>query len=67
MTDFKTSEKYQRVRAALPESLREVYGELVDQYSWHTTRLFGRGYVAYEVLASLVRDGWRCTEEHNKK
>ena len=25
----------------------------------YTERIFGRGYVAYEVLANPVRDGWR--------
>ena len=63
MSNFKKSEKYQKARAGLPEELQGVYEELVSQYSWHTTRLFGRGYVAYEVLASLVRDGWRLAAE----
>ena len=61
MSDFRKSEKYQKVLASLPEELRGAYEDLVAQYSWHTTRLFGRGYVAYEVLAALVRDGWRCS------
>jgi len=55
----KTSEKFKNARADLPENVRPIYDELVAQYAFHTARLFGRGYVAYEVLASLVRDGWR--------
>lgn len=57
--DSMKSEKFQKARATLPENLRPIYDEFVTQYAFHTTRLFGRGYVAYEVLASLVRDGWR--------
>ena len=63
MSDFRKSEKYQKTLAGLPEELKDPYEDLVAQYSWHTTNLFGRGYVAYEVLASLIRDGWRCSGE----
>jgi hypothetical protein len=59
MTDFHQSEKYQQALASLPEDLRGVYEELVADYSWQTTKHFGRGYVAYAVLAELVRAGWR--------
>ena len=61
MVDSK-SEKFIKARAGLPDKLKPIYDELVTQYAFHTTRLFGRGYVAYEVLASLVRDGWQCTD-----
>ena len=57
------SEKFKKARVTLPENLRPIYDDLANQYAFHTTRLFGKGYVAYEVLASLVRDGWRCTAE----
>ncbi len=66
MSDNK-SEKFQKAKDALPENLRPIYDQLVEQYSFHTTRLFGRGYVAYEVLASLVRDGWRPSAEPIKE
>jgi len=59
MKDFRESDKYQKAKAALPARLHGAYEELVGQYSFHTTRLFGRGYVAYEVLAALVLGGWR--------
>ena len=62
----KPSEKQIEARNGLPEELREVYDDLVAQYSFHTTRLFGRGYVAYEVLAALVRDGWRLSAKSVK-
>ena len=59
------SEKFNKARADLPDILKPAYDELVTQYSFHTARLFGTGYVAYEVLASLVRDGWRCVGKSN--
>ena len=59
----KTSEKYLKAKAGLPENLKPAFDELVNQYAFHTTKLFGRGYVAYEVLASLIRDGWRLSAE----
>jgi len=30
---------------------------------YHTEKRYGRGYVAYTVLADLVRDGWRPPEK----
>jgi hypothetical protein len=55
----KKSEKFLKARDTLPDDLKPIYDELVEQYAFHTERFFGRGYVAYEVLAALVRDGWR--------
>ena len=63
MNDFRNSEKYQAALVELPEELHGIYEQMVEQYSWHTMRLYGRGYVAYEVLASMVRDGWRASPE----
>lgn len=45
--------------ARLPEDLREVYGRFVSEYEFVTFKRFGRGYVAYEVLADLILAGWR--------
>lgn len=59
MGDFEKSPKYQIVRDSLPEELHEVYRHLVAEYSFHTEAKYGRGYVAYAVLAELIRDGWR--------
>ena len=59
---FEKSEKYQAARESLPVELHEVYRQLVAEYSFQTTVKFGRGYVAYEVLAELVKSGWRPTE-----
>jgi len=53
------SPKYLEARESLPEDLRPVYDRLVGEYSFHTEVSYGRGYVAYKVLAALVREGWR--------
>ena len=61
-TTFEKSEKYKAAKESLPVELQEVYRQLVAEYSFQTTVKYGRGYVAYEVLAELVRSGWRPTE-----
>ena len=35
----------------------------IDEYVFHTKKRYGRGYVAYSVLADLVKDGWRPPEK----
>jgi hypothetical protein len=62
--DFKNvvntaSPKYQEARNTLKPELQPIYDQLVADYAMWTTKSFGRGYVAYSVLAGLVRDGWR--------
>ena len=53
------SSKYLKARNSLTDEEKCIYDDFVKQYAFHTKRLYGKGYVAYEVLASLVRDGWR--------
>jgi hypothetical protein len=60
-TTFENSPKYQTARDALPSSLRPIYKDLVSDYAFHTLTKYGKGYVAYEVLAELVKSGWRRT------
>ena len=55
----KTSPKFLEARESLPEELRSIYDRLVEEYSFHTEVSYGRGYVAYRVLAALVQEGWR--------
>lgn len=59
----KSSERYREARESLPDGLREVFDELVEQYAFYTEKHYGVGYVAYKVIAELVRDGWRQTKE----
>lgn len=58
-----TSDKYKEVEAALGEDARPVFRRLVEEYEYLTQLHFGRGYVAYGVLADLVRAGWRPTAD----
>jgi len=59
MTSKRNTPKYQEARNTLSEELRPLFDQLVDEYHFHTVAHYGQGYVAYKVLASLVRDGWR--------
>lgn len=53
------SAKSKAAEERLPRDLRPTYRSLVEDYSFSTAKRFGRGYVAYEVLADLVLAGWR--------
>ena len=57
------SQKYISAKDSLPENLQPIYEKLVEDYSFHTIKYFGRGYVAYSVLADLVKGGWHLPEE----
>lgn len=57
------SEKFVEARNSLPEKQRGVYDRLVDEYHFATVQRYGTGYVAYPVLAELVRSGWRPTAD----
>ncbi len=52
------SQKYLSAKESLPKNLHAIYDQLVKEYMFHTEKRYGRGYVAYNVLADLVRDGW---------
>jgi hypothetical protein len=41
--------------------LVEPDDELVADYRWATVKRYGTGYVAYSVLADLIRAGWRLS------
>jgi len=58
-----TSDKYKEAEAILPEDLRPVFKRFVEEYEYLTMTHFGRGYVAYKVLADLVVAGWRPSAE----
>ncbi len=55
------SPKYRAAESKLPQELRAVYREMVRQYEFLTHVRYGRGYVAYEVLAEMVLAGWRLS------
>jgi hypothetical protein len=58
-----TSDKYKEAEATLPEDLKPVFKRFVEEYEYLTMTHFGRGYVAYRVLADLVLAGWRPSAE----
>ena len=53
------SQKSKEAEAKLPEELRPAYQQMVQDYEFLTQVKYGRGYVAYEVLAHMVLAGWR--------
>jgi hypothetical protein len=53
------SPKYKEAEAKLPDALRGAYRQMVEEYEFLTHLKYGRGYVAYEVLADMVLAGWR--------
>ena len=57
------SPKYREAEAKLPDELHGVYRQMVEQYEFLTHVKYGRGYVAYEVLAEMVLAGWRPSAE----
>ena len=63
MSFNKKSEKYLSARNSLPTNLQLIYKQIVEEYMFHTYKRYGRGYVAYDILADLVRDGWRPSQK----
>lgn len=57
------SPKYKQAEARLPEQLKPVFQQMVKEYEFLTAIEYGRGYVAYQVLAEMVLAGWRPTGE----
>jgi len=51
--------KFEEAEAMVPTELRDVFRKLVQDYESLTILHYGRGYVAYKVLADLVLTGWR--------
>ena len=56
------SEKHEEARNSLPDDLKPVFDNLVEDYKFAATVRHGRGYVSYVVLADLVRAGWRLDD-----
>jgi hypothetical protein len=62
-TEKARSEKHERARNSLPEDLRAVFDELVTDYKFAATKRHGSPFVSYDVLAELLRLGWRLRAE----
>ena len=63
MNDEKRTPKHEEARNTLPDELKPVFDEMVQDYKFATFKRYGNGYVAYIVLADLVRVGWRHVAE----
>ncbi len=57
------SPKYREAEDRVPEHLKPVLQRLTQEYEYHTAVRYGKGYVAYQVLADLVLAGWHPTDE----
>ncbi len=60
--DKKRSAKFLAAEQSLPKELRPVFMQLVDEYQFHAHTKGGFPWVAYNIVAALVRDGWRPPE-----
>jgi len=58
-----TSDKYKEAEAILPDNQKPVFKRFVEEYEYLTMTHFGRGYIAYKVLADPVLAGWRPSAE----
>ena len=63
MAGEKRSNKHEAARKTLPDELKPLFDALVDDYKFATVQRYGQGYVAYAVLADLIRVGWRQSAE----
>ena len=59
----KRSEKHELAREPLPDELKPIFDELVEDYKSQATVRHGSPYISYIVLADLVRVGWRHSAE----
>lgn len=57
------SPKHQAAESRLPDELKALFNRLVREYAFLTHVRYGKGYVAYEVLADLILAGWRPSAE----
>jgi len=57
------SPKFREAEQRVPDDLRPIFHRLVKEYEYLTALTYGRGYVAYQVLADLVLAGWRPAAE----
>jgi len=53
------SPKLIAARDSLDKKDQIIFLQLVEEYAFFSLKNYGRGWVAYDVLADLVRSGWR--------
>jgi hypothetical protein len=55
----KPNENYVAARDSLPNELRPIYDQLVEDYRFCASSRYGAGWVAYHIIADLVKMGWK--------
>jgi hypothetical protein len=55
--------KYLTARNSLPESLWPIYEDFVEQYKFYALTRYEKAWVAYDVIADLIKAGWRDTSK----
>lgn len=63
MGSIPRSEKHEQARSSLPEELRPIFDDFVDDYRFAATKHHGSPFVSYMVLAEMVKAGWRLAAE----
>jgi hypothetical protein len=61
------SPKFLAARDSLPPELWSVFEQLVADYKFATFTRHGSGYVAYQILADLVKGGWTHSSAAGKE
>lgn len=61
MSNPKRTEKHDAARTSVPEELRPVFDQLVEDYRFAATVHHGSPFVSYVTLAEIVRAGWRLS------
>lgn len=67
------SEKYDAARDTLPEELKSIFDQFVEEYKFAGTIHHGAPFVSYMVLSEMIQAGWRpvgkpigrWAEDHN--
>jgi hypothetical protein len=63
MSEVKRSEKHEQARNSLPNELKPVFDDFVNDYKFCGTKHHGAPFVSYIILAEMVKMGWRLAAE----
>ena len=60
------SEKQTEARDSLPDELKTIFDDFVNDYKFAATLRHGRPYISYIVLSDMIRAGWRLSAKPMK-
>ena len=66
MSEEKRTPKHEEARNSLPDELKLIFDDFVNDYKFHATKRHGAPYVSYIVLADMIRAGWRLDTKANR-